>query len=148
MRITVLTDNIAYEDFAAEWGLSILIEYDGRKYLLDTGASRLFADNAALLGIDLADVDFSTLSHAHWDHANGFDTFLRSTVKPDSTCGPEQKKTATAPKTRLRRKTLQGSRLSVREITSTSASAPAIWSVSATGSSMSKETTSWLPASG
>ena len=76
MRITVLTDNIAYEDFAAEWGLSILIEYDGRKYLLDTGASRLFADNAALLGIDLADVDFSTLSHAHWDHANGFDTFF------------------------------------------------------------------------
>ncbi|MBQ9421009.1 MAG: MBL fold metallo-hydrolase [Lachnospiraceae bacterium] len=76
MRITVLTDNIEYKQFAAEWGLSILIEYDGRKYLLDTGASRLFADNAALLGIDIADVDFSTLSHAHWDHANGFDTFF------------------------------------------------------------------------
>lgn len=76
MHITVLTDNIEYKQFAAEWGLSILIEYDGRKYLLDTGASRLFADNAALLGIDINDVDFTTLSHAHWDHANGFDTFF------------------------------------------------------------------------
>ena len=76
MHITVLTDNIEYKQFAAEWGLSILIEFDGRKYLLDTGASRLFADNAALLGIDINDVDFTTLSHAHWDHANGFDTFF------------------------------------------------------------------------
>jgi 7,8-dihydropterin-6-yl-methyl-4-(beta-D-ribofuranosyl)aminobenzene 5'-phosphate synthase len=76
MRISVLTDNIEYKDFKAEWGLSVLIEYEGRKILLDTGETGLFAENAAKMGLDLSEVDCSVLSHAHSDHANGFDVFF------------------------------------------------------------------------
>ena len=76
LKISVLTDNLARELFLSEWGLSILIEADGRKILLDTGASGMFAENAKTLGADLADVDVGVLSHAHYDHADGLDTFF------------------------------------------------------------------------
>ena len=76
VEMTVLIDNVASEPLAAEWGLSILITVDDRKILLDTGAGRLFAQNADLLGIDLAAVDIGVLSHAHYDHADGLDTFF------------------------------------------------------------------------
>ena len=46
MKIKVLMDNISSGELAGEWGLSILIEYEGKKILLDTGASGAFAENA------------------------------------------------------------------------------------------------------
>lgn len=76
IKMTVLIDNLAAGPLTAEWGLSILIEADDRRILLDTGAGRLFAQNAELLGIDLAEVDTGMLSHAHFDHADGMDTFF------------------------------------------------------------------------
>ncbi len=75
-EMTVLIDNVAAEPLAAEWGLSILITVGERKILLDTGAGPLFAQNAERLGIDLADVDLGVLSHAHYDHADGMETFF------------------------------------------------------------------------
>lgn len=60
-----------------EWGLSVYIEFEGRRYLLDAGASRKFAQNAAAMGIDLSKVDSAILSHAHYDHANGLAEFFR-----------------------------------------------------------------------
>lgn len=76
MKIKVLMDNISSGELAGEWGLSILIEYEGRKILLDTGASGAFAENAEKMGIDLAEVDFAVLSHAHYDHSDGMEAFL------------------------------------------------------------------------
>lgn len=76
LEMTVLIDNVAGEPLAGEWGLSILIIADGRKILLDTGSSDLFARNADCLGIDLASVDIGVLSHAHYDHADGMETFF------------------------------------------------------------------------
>ena len=76
LEMTVLIDNIAVEPLVGEWGLSILIDADSRRILLDTGASGLFAQNAACLGIDLDSVDTGVLSHAHYDHADGMDTFF------------------------------------------------------------------------
>ncbi len=76
MRAIVLSDNIENGELEGEWGLSVYIEYRGRKILLDTGASDLFAENAAKLGIDLADTDIAVLSHAHYDHANGMPRFF------------------------------------------------------------------------
>lgn len=64
-----------------EWGLSVYIEFEGRRYLLDTGASRRFAQNAAAMGIDLSKVDSAILSHAHYDHANGLAEFFRINEK-------------------------------------------------------------------
>jgi 7,8-dihydropterin-6-yl-methyl-4-(beta-D-ribofuranosyl)aminobenzene 5'-phosphate synthase len=49
MKITVLTDNHAGTRTQAEHGLSLLIEYDGKKILFDTGQSDLFLRNAASL---------------------------------------------------------------------------------------------------
>ena len=76
LKMTVLIDNIAAEPLCAEWGLSIFIEADNNKILLDTGASELFAQNAQLLNIPLDNIDFGVLSHAHYDHADGMETFF------------------------------------------------------------------------
>lgn len=57
MKITVLVENSTSCRLYGEHGLSVYIEYDGKKYLLDTGASTLFAKNAKELGISLADID-------------------------------------------------------------------------------------------
>ena len=77
MKITVLTDNKAMEGYKGEWGLSLLIEQGGKRLLLDTGASPLFARNARKIGIALSEVDLAFLSHAHYDHSNGFGEFFR-----------------------------------------------------------------------
>lgn len=75
MKITVLIENAAPENLKAEWGLSLLIEHGGKKYLLDASASPAFIDNAKALGIELSDVDAAVLSHAHFDHSDGLDAF-------------------------------------------------------------------------
>ena len=74
--MSVLVDNIAELPFLCEWGLSILIEADGTKILLDTGSSDMFAKNAEQLAINLSDVNLGVLSHAHCDHSDGIDTFF------------------------------------------------------------------------
>lgn len=75
MKIVTLIENQAENELSCEHGLSFYIEYNGKSYLLDAGQSRLFSDNAQKLGIDLTKVDAAVLSHAHYDHANGFETF-------------------------------------------------------------------------
>ncbi len=42
MQATVLVDNIGQAEMPGEWGLSIYIEMNGQRLLLDTGASALF----------------------------------------------------------------------------------------------------------
>ena len=76
MKAVVLIDNISKNELMAEWGLSIYMEYGDRKVLLDCGSSENFSKNADMLGIDLSAVSFMVLSHAHYDHADGMDTFL------------------------------------------------------------------------
>ena len=76
MKATVLSDNIPAENLGCEWGLSILIEYNGKNILLDAGASGLFLKNADVLGLSIKDVDFGVLSHAHFDHADGMGVFF------------------------------------------------------------------------
>ena len=77
MKVIILVDNIENHELKGEWGLSIFIEHEGVKLLLDTGASNLFVENAKKLGINLNDVDYGVLSHAHYDHANGIPFFFR-----------------------------------------------------------------------
>lgn len=76
MKIKILTDNKAEDGLRGEWGLSVYIEHNGRRLLLDTGASPLFSKNAEKCGISLQDVDLAFLSHAHYDHSNGFGKFF------------------------------------------------------------------------
>ena len=76
LKMIALVDNTAVFPFLCEWGLSILIEADKTKILLDTGSSDMFAKNAEQLGIDLSGVKLGVLSHAHYDHSDGMDAFF------------------------------------------------------------------------
>ncbi len=77
MKVTALIENTsAREDCVAEFGLSFLVEANGKRVLFDAGQSGAVVHNAEALGIDLAQVDAAVLSHGHFDHANGFPAFL------------------------------------------------------------------------
>ena len=80
MKVQVLIDNIAgtsgSRKLFGEWGLSVYVEFEGVRYLLDTGASHLFAKNAGVMGVDLSKVDVGVLSHAHFDHSDGMAKFF------------------------------------------------------------------------
>ena len=76
MKVSVLVDNNDGAGLKGEWGLSFYIEYEDKTVLLDAGLSPLFAENAEKMGLDLGNVDFAVLSHAHDDHANGLDRFF------------------------------------------------------------------------
>ena len=79
MKVTVLMENTAREGcgLVPEHGLSLYIEYRGKKLLLDAGSSGKFADNAQALGIDLSAVELAALSHGHYDHADGLRRFFQ-----------------------------------------------------------------------
>ena len=76
MKAIVLVENSALPGLEGEHGLSVYIEHRGRRILLDAGRSGCFARNAQALGVALTAVDTAVLSHAHYDHADGFDVFL------------------------------------------------------------------------
>lgn len=94
MKWTVLSDNRSCNPvLATEHGLSILVETQSHKILLDTGASDAFIRNAELLGADLSDADYVFISHGHSDHAGGLRYFLECNrqakviVSPDAVSG-------------------------------------------------------------
>jgi len=79
MKITTLIENRASEtnpDLAAEWGLSLHIEFDSHSILFDTGSSGAFADNAKKLSIKIDSIDTAVLSHQHFDHGGGLERFF------------------------------------------------------------------------
>ena len=77
MKATILIDNKAPDNLVCEWGLSVLIEHRGHLTLLDAGDSGVFVENAQALSVDLTRVECAALSHAHYDHADGFDAFFQ-----------------------------------------------------------------------
>ena len=83
MKAIVVVDNIEADGIKGEWGLCIYIEYNGKKILLDTGASGLFAKNAKKLGLSLDDISYAVLSHAHYDHSDGMREFFKINRKAE-----------------------------------------------------------------
>lgn len=72
MRIVALVENTCgHEDCIAEHGLSLYIETEKHKLLLDTGQTDAVVKNADVLGVDLYSVDTVVLSHGHYDHSGG-----------------------------------------------------------------------------
>lgn len=81
--ITLVENTPGTEHCIYEHGLSIYIETQNHKILLDTGATSAFMKNAEILGIDLTQVDTVVLSHGHYDHAGGLMDFVE--VNPKAT---------------------------------------------------------------
>jgi 7,8-dihydropterin-6-yl-methyl-4-(beta-D-ribofuranosyl)aminobenzene 5'-phosphate synthase len=64
-------------DFLAEWGLSILVETEKTRVLLDAGKGFSSVYNADTLGVELGSIDRIVLSHGHYDHTGGLRDVLR-----------------------------------------------------------------------
>jgi len=77
VRITTLSENTANYGYLAEWGLSILVEVNETRILMDTGLSFSAVHNAQLMGIDLSTIDCIVLSHGHADHTGGLREVLK-----------------------------------------------------------------------
>lgn len=74
VEITVLIENISEDEaLIAEHGLALHINNGDKKYLLDTGQTGAFIDNAEKLGIDLRSLDYVIISHNHYDHIGGLE---------------------------------------------------------------------------
>lgn len=82
MKIVVLSDNKkTCESFESEHGLSVFIETENQRCLLDVGASDIFIRNAERLGVDIKSVDLLFISHGHADHLGGLLPFLELNKK-------------------------------------------------------------------
>ena len=77
-KITVLCENTAGRAMGVtgEHGFSALIERGQEKILFDTGQGMSLANNAKVLGANLADVQTVVLSHGHYDHTGGLPAVL------------------------------------------------------------------------
>ena len=65
-----------------DWGVSAIIEYNGKRILFDTGNNaEIFSHNVNAKGIDLTDLDFAVLSHRHGDHTSGLNHLM--TINPN-----------------------------------------------------------------
>ena len=57
IKITTLAENTATQSCIAEWGLSMLVEADGKTILFDTGLGTAAMTNAITLGVDFSRID-------------------------------------------------------------------------------------------
>ncbi|MCX5999139.1 MAG: MBL fold metallo-hydrolase [Chloroflexi bacterium] len=85
VRATTLSENTATfrpRGLLGEWGLSVLVERDEKKILLDAGAGISVARNGALLGVNWERIDAIVLSHGHYDHTGGLREVLTRIGRP------------------------------------------------------------------
>ena len=71
IKLKILSENRTNCKFNGESGLSVWVEAFGQCFLLDTGYSKLFVENARLLDLDLSKIKIVVLTHGHSDHTNG-----------------------------------------------------------------------------
>jgi 7,8-dihydropterin-6-yl-methyl-4-(beta-D-ribofuranosyl)aminobenzene 5'-phosphate synthase len=77
IQITTIIDNYAPSSpLYGEHGLSILIESNEKKILMDVGQSNLFAENAKTLKLNLEEITDLVISHGHYDHTGGLQAFF------------------------------------------------------------------------
>ncbi len=77
MKITALVENTSLDSkLKTEHGLSLVIEVNHQKVLFDLGQGSLFLENAEKCGIDIKAIEIVIISHGHYDHGGGLETFL------------------------------------------------------------------------
>lgn len=84
-RITTLSENSVTprpRGLLGEWGLSVLVEVNGLKVLLDAGQSISAVNNGDIMGVDWLGISAIILSHGHYDHTGGLRNVLPRLKKP------------------------------------------------------------------
>jgi len=76
--LTIVFDNYPFKPgLTSLWGFAAVIHLSELTILFDTGSNgRVLLRNMDMLGLDPGAVDMLFLSHAHWDHIGGLDSFL------------------------------------------------------------------------
>jgi 7,8-dihydropterin-6-yl-methyl-4-(beta-D-ribofuranosyl)aminobenzene 5'-phosphate synthase len=88
LKVTVLSTMLAGNagEGVGEWGFAALVEADGRRWLMDTGARpETVLRNVAELGVDLSSVTDVVITHNHSDHTAGLVTLRRELAKRNPT---------------------------------------------------------------
>jgi 7,8-dihydropterin-6-yl-methyl-4-(beta-D-ribofuranosyl)aminobenzene 5'-phosphate synthase len=86
LKVTILSTMLADEGIG-EWGFAALVESDGHRVLVDTGARpETVLSNLRDLQLDLSDVKEVILTHNHDDHVGGLLALRREAMKknPDA----------------------------------------------------------------
>ena len=69
MKLSILYDNHAVQNFQSGWGFSCLVD---DRILFDTGeAPEPLLANMARLGVEPKQIEAVVISHDHWDHTGG-----------------------------------------------------------------------------
>ena len=84
-RATIVVDNCvpigASAPFIGEHGLSMLLETQDKRLLLDAGQSSVVVHNLGLLGVPPMSIDLIAISHGHYDHTGGLYPLLSQARK-------------------------------------------------------------------
>jgi 7,8-dihydropterin-6-yl-methyl-4-(beta-D-ribofuranosyl)aminobenzene 5'-phosphate synthase len=84
VKVTVLSTMLVGNANAGigEWGFAAVLEVDGRRLLIDTGArAETVLKNAIELKVDLASITDLAITHNHADHTGGLLVLRRTLVK-------------------------------------------------------------------
>ena len=84
LKVTVLSTMLVggAGEGVGEWGFAAVLEADGRRWLIDTGArADTVMKNAAELRVDLSDISDLVITHNHNDHTGGLLTLRRELSK-------------------------------------------------------------------
>ena len=84
MKVTVLSTMLVgnAREGVGEWGFAAVLEADGRRWLIDTGARpETVLHNAAEMKVDLSTITDLVITHNHDDHTGGLLTLRREMAK-------------------------------------------------------------------
>ncbi len=83
-KVTVLIENTSADSaFLSQHGLSIWLEIDGERILIDTGQDNSFIENAKRMNISVDTASKLILTHGHYDHTGGVPALLKTGAKPE-----------------------------------------------------------------